>query len=121
MKRALAAFFYMVTIVGAQTWQGNHDETKVKPYSLPDPLTTAGGKKITSAGEWQKTRRPEIFRMFETEMYGRTPSERVKTKFDVVSVEKNALDGKAVRKQAKISFPGRQNSPVINVLIYLPA
>jgi hypothetical protein len=121
MDRVLAAFFCIVGSAGAQTWQGNHDETKVKPYSLPDPLTTVAGKKINSVAEWQKSRRPEIFRMFETEMYGRTPSERVKTRFDVSDVDKSALGGKAVRKQVKISFPGRQNSPVINVLLYLPA
>lgn len=37
-----------------QTWQGNHDESKVRPYTLPDVLTLLNGKKVTTAEQWRK-------------------------------------------------------------------
>jgi hypothetical protein len=121
MYPAIFALLCLTAGASAQSWQGNHDESKVKPYTLPDPLTLANGKKVRNAAEWQRQRRPEILRMFETEVYGRTPAERVKAKFETISIDKSALGGKAVRKQVRISFPTRPNSPVIHVLVYLPA
>src|SRR5258706_11133392 len=40
----------------------NYDETKVPPYTLPDPLVLAGGKRVNDANTWQRERRPEIDR-----------------------------------------------------------
>jgi len=105
----------------AQTWQGNHDESKVKPYTLPDPLTSINGKKVLKAEEWRKSRRPEVLRLFEEKVHGRTPSTKVKTRYRVASTDRNALEGKAVRKQVTISFAGHESGPKINMLLYLPA
>ena len=105
----------------AQTWQGNHDESKVKPYTLPDPLTSVSGKKVVKAEEWRKSRRPEVLRLFEENVHGRTPSTKVKTRYRVASTDRNALEGKAVRKQITISFAGHESGPKINMLLYLPA
>ena len=38
----------------------NFDESKVPAYSLPDPLVTEDGRKVTTADVWWKVRRPEI-------------------------------------------------------------
>ncbi len=105
----------------AQTWQGNHDESKVRPYTLPDPLTSVSGKKVVKADEWRKSRRPEVLRLFEENVHGRTPSTKVKTRYRVASTDRNALEGKAVRKEVTISFSGHESGPKINVLLYLPA
>src|SRR4051812_7326750 len=51
----------------------NYDEAKVKPYSLPDPLTLANGQPVRDAESWYKQRRPEILKLFETEIFGRVP------------------------------------------------
>lgn len=53
----------------------NFDESKVDPnLRLPDPLLMRNGKQVTTAGAWWKHRRPEIVAAFDTEMYGRVPS-----------------------------------------------
>lgn len=53
----------------------NYDESLANPCpNLPDVLTTRSGKKITSADEWRRLRRPEILEDFEQEVYGRIPA-----------------------------------------------
>jgi hypothetical protein len=52
----------------------NFDESKVPPYSLPDPLVLNNGKKVTTAEMWWKQRRPEIVEDFDREVYGRMPA-----------------------------------------------
>ena len=86
--RMTALLLFVGLTVSAQTWQGNHDESKVKPYTLPDPLTLLNGKKVKTPGDWTKTRRPEILRLFEQNVYGRTPSTPIDSRFEAVSVEK---------------------------------
>ena len=49
------------------------DEAKVPPYTLPDPLVCAEGRKVTDAKTWNEVRRPEVFRLVEENMFGRTP------------------------------------------------
>src|SRR5262245_53996797 len=51
----------------------NYSEDKVAPYTLPDPLVMSSGERVTNAEMWWKQRRPEILRLYETEIYGRVP------------------------------------------------
>jgi hypothetical protein len=117
----IAVLLWLGAVAGAQTWQGNHDESKVKSYTLPDPLTLANGKIVRNADEWRKLRRPEILRLFEENVYGRTPTTRLRPHFEVDSTDRKALGGKAIRKQVTISFEGHENGPKIHVLVYVPA
>ena len=50
----------------------NYDESKVKPFTLPDPLVSSDGTRVKDAAAWRK-RRAEIVRLYETEIYGRIP------------------------------------------------
>ena len=43
----------------------NYDESKVRPYTLPDPLVLANGTRVRGAATWRKQRRPEILRRYE--------------------------------------------------------
>ena len=52
----------------------NYDETKVKPYTLPDPLVFADGTPVRTAREWTTKRRTEIVRMYESDIFGRIPA-----------------------------------------------
>jgi len=53
----------------------NYDEALANPYpNLPDVLTLNNGKKVTTAEQWWKHRRPEIVEDFEREVYGRVPA-----------------------------------------------
>src|ERR1700683_4598579 len=52
----------------------NWDLTKADQYpNLPDPLVEKSGKRVTTAAEWWKVRRPEIVEDYDREVLGRTP------------------------------------------------
>lgn len=105
----------------AQTkFVANYDEAKVGNYTLPDPLTDSAGKTVTTAKAWEKERRPEVLRLFETEVYGRTPAKKLKTRLEVVSVDKKALGGTATRKEVSVHFSGNGVTQRMDLLIYLP-
>lgn len=58
----------------AQMPATNYDESQVPAYTLPDPLTTIAGKKVTDAETWTSERRPELLSLFESEVYGKAPA-----------------------------------------------
>lgn len=107
--------------VGAQS-RANYDEAKVGPYTLPDPLRTAEGREVTSAELWAKTRRPELLRLFETHVYGKTPKPEtpVPVAYEVVSENPGALGGKAIRREVTIRFGEGPDAPHIDLLVFLP-
>jgi hypothetical protein len=61
----------------------NYDESKVPPYTLPDPLRFADGTPVRDARAWLSKRRPEILRLYETEIYGRIPVQTPKVTWRV--------------------------------------
>ncbi len=98
----------------------NVDESSVPPYVLPDVLVAADGTRITTANEWTTKRRPEILRLFETEVYGRAPEQRPELRFQVDSEDSSALGGKAVRKQVTIHVSTMAGKLPLHLLLYLP-
>lgn len=52
----------------------NYDESKVKPYTLPDPLTLANGERVADAAAW-KRRREALIQVYEKEIFGRIPAD----------------------------------------------
>ncbi len=101
----------------AQPQGANYDESKVPAYTLPDPL--AGVKTVK---DWTTKRRPEILRLFETQVYGRTPGGRPKgMTFEVTSIDRKALNGTAVRKEVSVYFTGSKDGPRMDLLVYSPA
>src|SRR5258708_24040850 len=65
----------------------NYDETKVRPYTLPDPLVLSNGKPVRYAKTWQQERRPEIVRMYEAEIFGRVPVTAPKVTWTVTETD----------------------------------
>ena len=99
----------------------NYDEARVPKYTLPDPLVLQNGRRVTDARSWNEKRRPELLELFRTEMYGRRPGKPEHVSYELTSVDKQALGGKAVRKEATVFFTGKKDGPQMNILIYLPA
>ncbi len=99
----------------------NYDESRVGTYTLPDPLTLAGGKPVRDAKTWNQKRRPEIVRLFEENQFGRSPGRPAGMSFDVFDKGTAALDGKAIRRQVTIYFSPNNSGPKMDLLIYLPA
>lgn len=105
----------------AQQIPVNYDESKVGTYTLPDPLTLENGARVRDAGSWYRQRRPELARLFEENVYGRSPVQAGNTSWEVFDVEKKALGGQAVRKQVTIYFSKDRQGPREDLLIYLPS
>ncbi len=97
----------------------NYNESKIPPYTLPNPLTFSDETRVTDAKAWMERRRPEILGLFEEFMYGKTPGTLSSIKFAVTS-SAEALDGKAIRKEVSAYFTGKENGPRMDILIYLP-
>ena len=79
----------------------NYDESKANPFpNLPDPLLLKNGQKVTDAQTWWDKRRPEIAEDFEREVYGRTPKDTPKVRWEVTNTFR-VLDGTipVIRKQ----------------------
>src|SRR5262245_26612301 len=106
----------------AQQFKPNYDEAKVPKYTLPDPLVMLDGTKVSDVDTWKNKRRPEILKLYEDHVFGETPGGKPKDMtFEVTSIEKKALGGKAVRKEVTIYFTGKKDGPKMDLLIYLPA
>lgn len=99
----------------------NYDESKVGPYTLPDPLVAQNGARVRDAATWEKVRRPEILELFTTQVYGRTPKGQVRPRFELTSTDKNALGGTATRKQITAYFTSKPDGPKMDILLYVPS
>ncbi len=99
----------------------NYDEAKVGNYTLPDPLVLLDGQPVRDAATWLKRRRPEIVRLYESEIYGRVPERTPRISADVVATETGALDGAAVHKHIVLKMGDAADAPKVNVHLYLPA
>jgi hypothetical protein len=106
----------------AQQPEANYDESKVGNDPLPDPLKTASGRKVESSSQWIQERRPELLRLFETEVYGKVPqpTRPIRPTFQVSSEHKQALGGMAVRREVTIRFTDKPDGPRMDLLLYLP-
>jgi hypothetical protein len=113
---ALVSSTYSAT---AQSRGENLDEAKVGSYTLPDPLIAKNGKRIKSAKEWMKIRRPEVLQLFSDHVYGKFPGNPEGLHYKVNSVDE-ALGGRAIRKQVTVYFGSDKNGPSMEVLLYLP-
>jgi hypothetical protein len=98
----------------------NQDESKVPPYTLPDPLRMADGKRITTSQQWLQRQRAAMLKLFADNVYGRMPAKPTNMHFKIFSVDSNALGGKAIRKQVTIFFTRNVSSPSMDLLLYLP-
>jgi len=99
----------------------NYDESKVGTYVLPDPLVLPNGQPVRDAQTWSRDRRPELLRLYQTEIYGRVPAYAPGARFRVAEAETNALDGLAVRKLVDIHFQGKPEGSNLHLHVYLPA
>ncbi len=98
----------------------NYDEAKVPPYTLPDPLVMTNGRPVKDARTWTFKRRPEILRLFETQVYGKMPPRPKRIHSTLGKTDAEALKGLATRKEVVISFSKDPQGPKMYLLIYVP-
>jgi len=106
--------------------EANSDESRVPPYTLPDPLAAGpGAPRIRSAQEWTARRRPELLETFAREVYGRPapPPAPGRAHWTVLSQDPEALGGRALRREVMLSLEeaGTTNlAPVLHFVVFSP-
>ena len=118
-----AKYFLLIQIFACSTLSYgqtvNYDESKIPPYVLSDPLQLSNGGFVKTSKDWVKKRRPEILKLFETQMFGKAPKAPKGMRFKVLSEDKRALDGKAIRKEVNVYF-SKNEDKYMTILMYLP-
>jgi hypothetical protein len=123
MKGMVVMFLLLSVLIGnglSQPPDANYDENKVPDYTLPPALTTLDGKPVRSSAEWFEIRRPEILKLFETEVYGRAPESLPSVSYEVLSGPEGVLGGKGTRQEVRIHFSKSGKKLWMDLLIYLP-
>ena len=98
----------------------NYDEAKVSPFTLPDPLVLANGTPVRDPQTWIEQRRPEILRIYETEIYGRVPAKTPAVTWQVAETDTKARDGTAVMKKITGSIGGAPDAQQIKLTLLHP-
>lgn len=94
----------------------NYDASKADPYpELPDVLTLKNGKKVTTAEQWWKHRRPEIVEDFEREVYGRMPENVPSVTWKVEIQEREFVGRTPVIAKQLAGHVDNSAYPLINV------
>jgi hypothetical protein len=111
----LQIFFFSYS----QQFKANYDESKIPPYTLPDPLIFNDGSRVSSKEDWE-IRRAEIYKTFENEVYGICPKWNGTLSTSEISSDTHALNNKAVRQEVNIKLQNNNKELNITLLIYLP-
>ena len=98
----------------------NYDESKANPFpTLPDPLVLKNGRRVKTAAQWWKQRRPQIVEEFDREIYGRMPKVTPKVKWEVLSTANETIGGVAVIAKKLVGHVDNSTYPEITVDIQL--
>lgn len=112
-----------LSTVAAEKFVANYDESKVPRYTLPDPLRMEGGGKVESAEMWTKSRRPELLKLFEEHVYGKSTLDPVKMQYRIFDTG-TVFDGKGTRRQYELTFylgdVPSETDPKVCFLVYTP-
>jgi hypothetical protein len=85
---------------------------------LPDPLVSFGGKRVTTAAEWEKERRPELKELFRHYMYGHAPP-APEVHATVERQRPDLFGGKATLREMALRF-GPAGTRPLHLLIVTP-
>jgi len=97
----------------------NVNESKVPPYTLPDPFLFKNGKPVKNAEAWWKLRRPEIVEEFDREIFGREPKTTPRVRWQVTSSTKEEKYGIPVVTKNLLGHVDNSAYPQIKVDIEL--
>ena len=95
-------------------------ESKVIPYTLPDPLVMSTGRRVTDQDQWTKIQRPYLYHLFEKYVYGKYPTHKTTARYEIREESRDAFGGVATRRQIRIFLKPGDTSIHLDVLMYLP-
>jgi hypothetical protein len=87
---------------------------------LPDALLNEDGTAVESAEDWESKRRNEVLELFRSDVYGRAPLSEPLVSYEVIFQDKQALGGKAVMKEVKVTVSKDKRQMNFTILIFLP-
>jgi len=94
----------------------NYDEALANPFpNLPEVLTLANGRKVTTADAWWKQRRPEIVEDFEREVLGRVPKSVPTITWTVAATTETTIGTHPVLGRQLVGHADNSAYPAINV------
>lgn len=96
----------------------NYEESRVEPYTLPDPLASKTSR-VTSALSWPR-RRAEILDLFRANVYGRSPGRPEHVAFSVVEENPTAMEGAATLRRIAITSRQGSGSHQFTLTLFLP-
>ncbi len=86
----------------------------------PDPLVLQSGHAVRNRSDFEQKRRPEIVRLFEENVYGKTPSSSLPVRILSTQVDTHALHRIARRTQITLAV-GPNGERAWHLLQYMPA
>lgn len=110
---------FEVTNVKMEVAKANYDKAAIPAYELPDALRFNDGKKVRNARQWMERRRPELYSMFEHEMFGKAPAAPADMSWEELYSDPDALGGLATRREVRIYFDKARGN-YMTLLIYTP-
>ncbi len=119
MKKVIAGAIFLLGYSMLHAQKPNYDESKMPPYTLPDPLKMENGQPVTTTKMWNEKRRPEIIQLFETHVYGKAPAHPKDLHFKVLNEDKYAVGNMATRKEIAVYFT-KDEKQFMTILMYLP-
>jgi hypothetical protein len=116
---ALSAFVFgaLMPISSIRAQFPEPDQLPVQK-EFPDPLVFMNGKRVSTANEWYKKRRPELKAQFEHYMYGEYPKVATKVTGKVLHEDRDAFGGKATLREIEVSIA--EGCPPIYLLLAVP-
>lgn len=125
MAAAAIAVIAMAATCDGASQKGNvvrcTADASAKPKDVPELMTTSKGAQVTSVGQWEKVRAPELLDIFTRNEYGRRPVERPEyLRFEEAEPESVMMDGKALRKRIRVCYGGKYGKGSFVLTAFIP-
>ncbi len=92
-----------------------------EPKNVPELLVSAAGERISTRGQWEKVRRPEIVKTLLEQEYGVRPVERpADLAFAETAAPEECYEGKAIRKRVRATYSGPGGTGEMNFSVWIP-
>lgn len=98
----------------------NYEESKVPALILPAIFLSEKGKWIRTQEDWESIRRPEILRLFESEVYGKIPKDFDSMEFDLALETPNPYPEIAELEEVDITVKRNGKSHTLRINLFLP-
>ncbi|MDB4881927.1 MAG: acetylxylan esterase [Gemmatimonadetes bacterium] len=119
VRLARAARRFAPLVLASSVALASADAQESRP--LPAALVTSAGARVTTPAIWRATRRPELLRLFEQEIYGRSRvGKPAQLRFVLREEKRDARGGRATRLRVGVLFEGVETGRQMELLVYLP-